>query len=508
MSSESQDNSMDEPTASAEPTADDHTMPDYVDSDGEFIAEEGSLVKAAGLPVGDDGIGGDDGRTEEDSSPYESEIPDYSDCGQDESDEPAEPDKASLEKEPSPSRLERFGALVVANKVRIMVSCCVAIIVAAALFVGIPAFHFHQGEQALADGDYERAVEEYELASWFGPTQERIHGAARERMAEKDYETAAFLFGRSRRLGAKERKAYCEGMVAYGEGNLQDAADLFAEAGEVEAAPEMLRRTSYEYGIELMAEGRYESAITRFVTADVYPGASEALVEANYNRGRQLMDALNYSDARDHFAAAGSYGDAEAWVKTCDQIPDLLSAEEDYEDGNLSAAQQAFASLPRELTWDGVNVGQRQDTLAAHQAFVDMCGSYRISSGQCEVRQTHNSTGIWNNWTADLGSGGYTADIRCTINGDGSVHVTGSADYYRYTTFSVISEGVEGTNDTASFSLTLSSPPADTPVKDYTTITWSNGTLSLHYGQTDNSQDVYFTYFYRVDVSYSKVSSY
>ena len=86
--------------------------------------------------------------------------------------------------------------------------------------------------------------------------------------------------------------------------------------------------------------------------------------------------------------------------------------------------------------------------------------------------------------------------------------MTGSADYYRYTTFSVISEGVEGTNDTASFSLTLSSPPADTPVKDYTTITWSNGTLSLHYGQTDNSQDVYFTYFYRVDVSYSKVSSY
>ena len=405
------------------------------------------------------------------------------------------------------SLLKVKGAII-AHRVKIVVGAVVVVVAIVGVVVGIPAYHFIRGEMALAAGDYEQAVEEYGQADWFGPVEERIATAADERLDAKDYEAAAYLFSNSTTPDADKYVAYCNGMAAFLRGDYAQAVESLSNAGGVEDAKDKLKEAAFLYGQQLSEEGDHEGAIEQFETADDYEGAAAALQAANYSHGKQLIDEGDYESARRYFKAAGEYKDAAAWVTTCDQIPDLLSAEDDFDAGNLATAQAAFNALPRELTWDGVNVGQRQDTLASHQAFVDICGSYDISSGECEVRQTHDSTGIWYNWTADLAGTGYDASIHCVINDDGSVTVRGSAEYYRYTSFSSIAEYVDGTTDTADFSVTVSSPPNGTTVEDYTTITCSGNTLSLHYSRTDPDEDLYFTYLYRVDATYTKASSY
>ena len=470
----------------------DTTVDDSSDDSAPVLSEEDINV-AAGVDV----------EAEETSSADAPTVAE-DDEGADDHDEP-ENDKRPSNVHTS---LIKVKSAIIAHRVKILVGAVVVAVAVAGVVIGIPAYHFIRGDMALAEGDYKQAVEEYEQADWFGPVEERIATAANERLGAKDYETASYLFSHSAASDAKKYVAYCDGMAALLRGDYAQAVENLSKAGAVEDAEGKLKEAAFLYGQQLSEDGNYEGAIEQFNTADDYEGAAAALQAANYKRGKQLMDEGSYESARRYFKAAGDYKDAAAWVTTCDQIPDLLSAEDDFDEGNLAAAQAAFNALPRELTWDGVNVGQRQDTLASHQAFVDICGSYDISSGECEVRQTHDSTGIWSNWTSDLSGMGYDADIRCVINDDGSVTVRGSAEFYRYTSFSTVSEYVDGTPDTANFSVTVSSLPNGTTVEDYTTITCSGNTLHLHYSRTEPNEDIYFTYLYRADVTYTKASSY
>ena len=404
--------------------------------------------------------------------------------------------------------LAGFKESVKGSKIKICVGAGIIILIIAGVRIGIPAFHYFQGEQALASGDYLEAVAAYEKSDWFGPSQEHLSAAARQHLDAGDWKEASLLYSHSSIADADAYRSYCDGMLAVEEGSWEEAVELFGNAGDVQNADEMRKQAAYNFGQQLFESKDYEKAIEQFTEAGDHKGAKSALVKATYQRGKQLMNDGKYESARSYFVDAGDYKDAKKWVATCDDIPALLAAEDDYQAGNLSSAQKGFGKLPRSLTWDGISVAKRQDTLADHQAFVDICGRYKISSGECEVRQTHSSTGIWYNWTADLSDMGYSAEVRCTIKKNGKVKVSGSVDFYRYTSYSSISEGVNGTNDTTDFSFTTSSLPNDKSVGNYSSITCSGKKLKFHYGHTDNTQDVYFTYLYRTDATYKKTSSF
>ncbi len=360
-------------------------------------------------------------------------------------------------------KVKPVSAFFAAHRKQLVIAVAVIVVIAAGAIVGVPAYHLWQGNQALESGAYLQAAQEFEAAELLGG-RDRIQDVAQACMKSGDYSTAATIFSMDGSSSSKRYATFCEGMAA-------------------------------------LEKGEYSTAVSKLEGSEV-DGAAEAYAQASYNYGKELVESEQFEDALEQFDNAGTYQDAEEWVERCENTIAFDEAEELYQSGNLPAAQEAFADLPRSFERNGVTVAQRRQALKDHQAFVNMCGDYTSTTGECEVRQTHKSTGRWYNWTADIS--GYTAHVSCVINDDGSVTVSGSASFYRYTNFSTISAGVDGTQDTVNFSFNTSSLPNGRDIGDNAELTYSDGKLSLHYYRVDRNEDLYFDYLYRTDISYRK----
>ena len=348
---------------------------------------------------------------------------------------------------------------------QIVIGIAVIAIIVIGTVVGVPAYHLWQGNQALESGEYMLAAEAFENAELLGG-HDRIRDTAEACMETGQYDTAAEIFAMDGSNSSKRYVAFCNGMAALKREDYATAVDEL-NGLTVEGAAEAYAQASYLYGQELVANDRYEDALMQFKNA-------------------------------------GEYEDAPAWITRCENTIAFDNAEALYQSGDLPAAQRAFSNLPNSFERDGVTVAQRQQALKDHQAFVDMCGDYSLTSGECEVRQTHKSSGRWYNWTADLADSWYNANISCHIEDDGSVTISGSASFYRYTSFSSISEGLDGTDDTVSFSFNTSVLPDSVDIGSNCKLSYSNGTLTLNYYRVDQNEDLYFDYLYRTDVAYSK----
>ncbi|MDO4380800.1 MAG: tetratricopeptide repeat protein, partial [Clostridia bacterium] len=238
---------------------------------------------------------------------------------------------------------------------------------------------------------------------------------------------------------------------------------------------------SFEYGKQLLEEKNYSEAATHFENAS--EKISEAKTYLSYSKGMEAMEKKDYDKAFEFFYELGDFLDSkvqvqEIWYQKAEaaykkgdynsasgwysnagnnhkdiekkiQNSNLMLAEEDLKEGKLSDAWKEFSKLPKNLEFKGIKVSDRLALLRKHKDMVDLCGGW-MGEGKMAVRQTHDSTGLWDQWDADFSLAPLT--FRCIINKDGTYTFKGTATYIYYTNYSSISSYLKDKSDTISFS--------------------------------------------------------
>lgn len=249
-----------------------------------------------------------------------------------------------------------------------------------------------------------------------------------------------------------------------------------------------------EKGAKIMAErNEYKLAVRALELSAENDAGKKKVFDMACEGGRKAVESGELDLALSLFKTAGNYGDASGDIMRCENMQKLKTAEKEFQAGNLSAAQNAFNELPADLTFNGVNAGERQSLLSSRQEFVDMVGKY-TGSNHSKVTQTskRSSSSKW--WENDYPRA--VANVSCKISDDGTVRVSGDVTFYRYTKFSVISSGLDGNSDKKTFAFDTSETPESVDIGGNTTISISGGEFTLDYYKLEENRDIYFNYEY------------
>lgn len=332
-------------------------------------------------------------------------------------------------------------------------------------------------DKLLAAGDFHDAAEKLgEVAYALG--EELVAGG-------NDYGAAIAYINAGGYLDSTD-KAYACGLGLLQQASYSEAVEVFALLGENDYA-------QYASGMVLLTAGDYITAIDTLSGVTHIEDGAARLAEANFLQGMHVIGGGSYVDAKPYFLAAGEYEGAANMAASCD----LMVAEEYWAKGYLNTAKAIYDELPEDLEYNGVSVEHRLAQLKKFKNFVKLCGKWK-ASGECKayVRQTHISTGIWDSWTTTWDDPYDYLVITCVINEDGTVTMSGYAEYMRHTTYSSLSKYLNPTNDTAYFTWTGKKMPSSVKCSDREKLTIDGTKINLKYSYTDRSESVNFNYKY------------
>lgn len=274
--------------------------------------------------------------------------------------------------------------------------------------------------------------------------------------------------------------------------NYIKAIKLFENTKDYKDSKAKIKQAYYEYGISLIEEKKYEDAITILKKADgknlnKYISYANAMI--NFNEKK-------FNTALSTFKELKNFKDSDDYVNYCN----IMLAEEKYKSGNLADAKKMFEDLDKNLEFDGIKVLNRLETLEKYKDYVKLCGTWSGTNGKFSVRQTHDSTGLWDQWDND-----YVAELKlsCIINEDGTVTLKGDAKYYIYTNYSSLSKYLKAPQKSLTINKTVTSIPNEIASGNNVKLTYSGGKFSLVYDYKDSNSSMNFTYRYKSSITYN-----
>lgn len=332
-------------------------------------------------------------------------------------------------------------------------------------------------DKLLAAGDFHDAVEKL---------GEVAYALGEELVADGNYYGAAIAYINAGGHLDSTDKAYTCGANLLQQAAYSEAVEVFALLGENDYA-------QYASGMVLLTAGDYITAIDTLSGVTHIEDGAARLAEANFLQGMNVIGGGSYVDAKEYFLAAGEHEGAANMAASCD----LMVAEEFWAQGYLNTAKAIYEELPEDLEFNGVSVEHRLAQLKKFKSFVKLCGKWK-ASGACKayVRQTHISTGLWDSWTTTWDDPYDYLVITCVINEDGTVTMSGYAEYMRHTTYSSLSKYLNPTSDTAYFTWTGKKMPKTVKCSDREKLTIDGTKINLKYSYTDRSESVNFNYRY------------
>lgn len=392
---------------------------------------------------------------------------------------------------------------------RLIVLCSLGVLLIAVVLVSalylfpefiIPTIRLNKANSALADGDYSSAIAFFEKSG-------RVK-------AEDEYYTAY---------------QYSCGMVCFSDANYTEAATFFISAADYANAKTLL----HDCGEQLLLLEKYEDAIEVFSmenTSEAQDGINYAngmlayqdenyssaiselsavssgkydvdtlLPKINYEYAMSLYNSKKYKDAKAKFNVAGDYEDAKTYAVGCD----VMLAEATLSKDGIAAGITAYDALDPSISFDGINVAERQNLLHSLKSFADFEGTYQARSNYIESKNTSTS-GRWSNWYIDEVEPLQYVQISTTLNKDGTVNIIGKVAFFRFTNYSAFSSSCEATLYTTNFNAhSVSEIPVEFDVDSNTTLTYSDGEFKLKYYVKEN-YSVYSYNTYLSEVSYSK----
>ena len=278
-------------------------------------------------------------------------------------------------------------------------------------------------------------------------------------------------------------------------GEFKDAIKYYEAGG----AQENDSYYTYARAVNELSEKNYEAAISGLEKVKDIENKEEYtnyLNQAYYGNAEKLFKEKKYNDASIYYKKAKGYKDADTKVNNCQ----LMIAENYYKEGNLSKAQENYKKLPENFEYNGIKVSQRIKALDKNKDLVKMCGTWS-GTGEMSVRQTHDSTGLWDEWTAEYYD---TLEIKCILNDDGTFTLKGTANYYKYLNYSSLSYNLKDLNSSTSFEYTGKSIPSTVYDKGNVNIKYNGSSFVLKYDYNNENYSVNFTYRYKSSITYNK----
>lgn len=345
------------------------------------------------------------------------------------------------------------------------------------------------------------AHEQYALA-----VNEKNYSDAVAAFEAEDYTKAKELFtvlGNFKDSAARAEQTekaicYVEAVSLLDAAKYAEAADMFQKAlGFADAEEKM-----FEAGVGLLDTADYAKAI------EVMELCSDASKDAYiaYANGAISMADGKYEEAQTYFEAAGDVNDAAAMVNNCI----YMQAEANMEKGYLNTAKSLYDALPDDFSYNGgKTVGDRLAQLEQFNSFVELCGIWQSSDMDSSVRQTHDSTGLWDQW--DGNGWGYNVEVTCVLNDDNTATLKAKANFWHYNNYSSLSSNLKYGDDSCTFTYTGTSVPSKMDFSlDFTyeyrgTLTIKGKTFKLDYKIVDANSSMNFTYTYKSFGTYDKL---
>lgn len=397
------------------------------------------------------------------------------------------------------------------SKLPVILGCAAGVLVIAAILlvkVIIPSAKYSSAEQAFANGDYATAQDGFAALGSYKDAAEKAvlaQKAEHYERAENDFSNQDYA------------SAYNEYLLA---GDFEDAAEkavLAEKAEHYQSAENYLSNQDYEnaYNEYLLADDFEDAAAKIQNCADglLSKGAFAAAKAAYESLGDEKH--ASYCDGMVQFDA-GSYEAAEKLFDAADAVENasemknasmLMQAEEYMAKGYLNSALTIYEALPEGFSYNDISAADRIKNLQAHARFVELCGQWKSDNMDASVRQTHDSTGLWDQWDGD--GWGYLADVTCVINSDDTVTITANANFWMYTNYSTLSKYLKNSDWSAKFTYTGKNVPysikLDSDMLGYAvtgTLTMRKNNFKLDYQLKDANSSMNFTYTYKAFGTY------
>lgn len=367
-----------------------------------------------------------------------------------------------------------------AKKIIIIISIVIVLGVAAffalKLFI-LPSVNYNKANSKMEEHDYKSAVSIYESLGEFKDSKTKL-------------DSAYFEYGKD--LIKKEE--------------YEEAINSFKKTTNKEKDKFII----YATALNNIKKGEYETGIKSLKEMEDFEDAKESVKKGYYLQGENYLKDKKYDSAVKSFTEADDYKDAKDKINNAL----FLNAEEAYKDGNLAVAKANFQKVDKDYEYNNVKVSDRLDTLNKYSSYVSLAGDYS-GSGKMEVREIWKYDGSWESWYSSYSD---SAKIRCVINDDGSVKITGNVDFYSYTNWSTISSYVNSKEISVPIAIdvkkgnkmptTLASGwpalTANSGTVGKAKVTFESGKLKLSFDLNDKNYSQSFTHRYMSNATYSK----
>jgi tetratricopeptide (TPR) repeat protein len=335
-----------------------------------------------------------------------------------------------------------------------------------------------KGDQAVLNGDFEKAAEYYGKAGEYGSIAGKelyiSYGLGLKAVREGNYEQAAGLFEKTGDyMDSAEQLQKCYSHLvekAVAANDLETAAKYLAKSGlQTSGVNANLRERCYSLGIEALDKKDYGKAAEFLKAAGDYKDAKQKGKQAFYMQGTVLMKAGSYLEASNYFQIAGDYKDSKALRKECvylravakfeaneldeaiaifKQLGDykyakelikVCNAESYYATGLLNEAAAAYSKVSTKASVTGFNIQARRASVITEAALSKMKGEWTAKSNNAYANVVYNFG--WRKKTKNKGSvkglvDGQDLWFGVRENLDGTFDITIQVTYFCFKSYS------------------------------------------------------------------------
>ncbi len=262
-----------------------------------------------------------------------------------------------------------------------------AIAVAAALlwFFGIPYYRYMRASQALENGQFSAAGEQFAALGDYSNSAEMV--------LECDYRGA---------MSGLKYGTYT---------SLTSAQETFESLGDYKDSAERAREAAYTRAEKYFAAGRWEEAVETYEGVNGYSDASQKRTQAIYAWAGELFKAGDYAAAREKYLQIPSYMDSGSLARECLYQPALKL----IENGEPMKALEAFSDPELDGYMD-VDLRRLEACFLVGEEYFaagdyDTAAEYYSRAGDFRNAKTKLKQCLYDPAMEDMGRGDYLAAV-------------------------------------------------------------------------------------------------
>lgn len=395
--------------------------------------------------------------------------------------------------------------------------------------------YYVQADKAFEAGEFDKSILLFKNAGTYKDAATRIseiaYNCAQQALKDKNSKLAASYFSEAGNYkDAKEQAQkiyYSLGAAALKNKNYEEGAQALRSAGDYPAATKLLDTTltnlisqkdydkaekvadcfesskvaglkSYIQGRKAYNDGDYANALVAFVKSKETKDSDLYIKASNYFLGIKALEDKDYKSAQSYFIKGENYKDSQALLNV--SLGEYYIAQNNYE-----TAVSFYSKVPKTLKVKDINIQARKTLMNRISSFKNIKGSYYAKSNLIKTTNvSRRNKKKYYGWHIDKPVNQQYLNLRYSVNKDGTINLTGTVSYYRYTNCSTLRDSLKHEIATVRINLrNLKSIPTNVTIASHVKLKYKKGIFTLEYSEKDN-YSIYYYNVYKSTVSFKK----